>query len=599
MCYSTSLLSHPLRVWDARYIVQFIFAMCCGSLIVLVLALYVVMFIKLRQKDHFRLQSMSQRGLRETPRELTARPCCDMGSIPALTKRFQRRPSSDKDGSHSATGDLSLDSEDIVASLKGDSGYASEQNKTTDSQRQKNATSKSALFYKTNPYSMAAGAADGSHRGKHFAILARSVSSLQMMDLLKFRRRLRHKVQPLQHPGTEKASKPLGSPRNKLTTGYISATFNCFGDINQDSDLDTGSSENVCTQFASDTDSICSEPETSRKTLDIDPQKDKTLIKIIKEMEDNKFASRETITAELLERQRSFSCSSVTGAARRCKDRRSRIIKDHQTCEEPVENRGLEKSLNDEQVAVVSKNLTYESEITRESFVNGHKSLYSDPPNDAVKQTSLSDSSGSNSITNQQQASETSYMSQTIGVNVTDTSAIPILTITVQSKSYHGPHNSTEHCVNLSKTSQLSGVDGLDAIQSLKTEITIAKDGPTAGDCDLSQHKKNTDRLTNRQHRGWWLYCAHHEWNLSTRVTARVGLLTLAYCMWWMPFYLTELGLVDYGTLMPEIFFMANVMNPLLHLLTSQIFRYQMRARLRAYMTRLSSLWSPPTSSKA
>ncbi|KAK3802220.1 hypothetical protein RRG08_004510 [Elysia crispata] len=625
-CYSTSLLSHPRRVWDARYIVQFIFAVCCGSLVVLVLALYVLMFIKLRQKDHFRLQSLSLRGQNEAPRELTARPCCDVDNFPAMTKNLQQPLSSDKDYSHSATGELSLDSEEITPSPKSDLEHLAGQKNKRRSSRQDNDTSHSAFLLKTIPNNKTARKTEDCHRGIHFTSLARSMSSVQMIDLKKFRRRIRHKVQPLQHPERDQPSESMSSPEQplsnvvngfaakwakeqsekspskfsqiKIRNCYLSATLSFFGDSNHKCDLNTISSGNFRAEFTSDTDSICSEPETSRTTLNVNRQEDRSLNK------NGNFIEKTPKTIEIFERQRSLSCSSAGDTTKCRKDRRLTLIKDCKKHEDNVEtnDKDPDKTLFEQQNASTNKKLAIKSRATAEqsseSFLTHHGFQKPTHSKRAIKENSLSESFETRNIRIEEQAKIESKISQNIGINVNGTSAFPILTISVQSEFYEGLKSSNEQGVNSSAKNNLSRKEEHDEIQPLKTIFTEAMKGANVDHCISFQGKRNTRALRGPRQDPRQSCCSHFEFNLSTRVTARVGLLTLAYCMWWMPFYLTELGIVDYGTLMPEIFFMANVMNPLLHLMTSQIFRYQVRARLRVYMAKLAGLWSP-NSSKA
>ncbi|RUS87589.1 hypothetical protein EGW08_004634 [Elysia chlorotica] len=339
-CYTTTLLSHPRRVWDSRYTVQFVFAVCCSSLVLMVLVLYVLMFLRLRQKDQFRLQLITDKR-QGFPKELTARPCCDINDLPPLQKLGAVR--------HDKMSECQSTSDEFHPS--------SENTANDDVQPTKDITSIEQKHYK--------------------------------------------------HESTE---------------------ADCLTTKHEDSTLNDGKQSST-------------------------------------------YSPTENNSAFTVTNVKTMSVKSST----------------------PVINPSQE----------------------------------------------------THSPANQVQPSNT---------------------------------KSNPKAVSLTKQNPL--VDSSDSSQTKQTRY---------GDT-----KTKTHRDSGQSRRSGC--CVQPQISLSTRVTARVGLLTLAYCLWWTPFYLSELGLVHYSALMPDIFFMANVMNPLLHLMTSQLFRHQVKARLKVYSARLTARCYPQSS---
>ena len=642
-CYSTSMLSHPRRVWDARYVIQFVFAICCGSLIVLVLVLYIMMFTKLRQKDQFRLQSLTLKGHKEAPRELTARPCCDIEGLQALAgaNKFQESKSHDKNESLSGSGEIQFGTEETPQNPQYDENDESLHNQNTkiSLQGHKEGALHCGKLFEINPNKSARRETENSSGAKNCICLTRSTSSMQPKEILKFRRRIRGKVEPLQDTGTsqsrEMQSSPKQSPSDGITAqaiissgtkpgGYQSkpqqikvkkchllASLSRFRNRDDAVQLEHVGFDNFCSQLSSDTESIQSEPEPCHRNLNINfhgqrshnsvPNRDDKNDEI-----DYNLPGESLNTAEVIPRLRSFSCSAAGDTNKHLGYSKLTSLKEmkrygksdtasEENLDRPLDIDRLKQCAIGKGQLSVGASPTKKSEEPSDSDRHGvSESSLSTFERKKNSRNSICVGIYNNSGNLRQPGRGADGINHTLSVTKTENDSFSTLTVTVQSKSH--PNSSAEG-TNTHKGKCRSGKEvGLNEGEPAKTKLIIFKEAPNAHTSVAPHHEDSKSHVTLRQHRYLHGCCCNFEFNLSTRVTARVGLLTLAYCLWWMPFYLTELGLVDYGTLMPEIFFMANVMNPLLHLITSQVFRRQVRARFKVYAAKLAARWSRKSS---
>ena len=615
-CYSTSLLSHPRRVWDERYIVQFVFAVCCSSLILLVLVLYVFMFLKLRQKDQFRLQFLSYQ--RNSPRELTARPCLDINDLPRLKSASNGQYLHESDR-HSTSCALSSASKHSQPTLKSNTDKENDHplgaktdklqpgKKLLSDDRALNVDSIQAVTKKTMPISQS---------------LKRSVSCLYLRDLRKFRRRKCGTVEPLQcdkkaqekglqikqNKGSElktcnriiKCATKISAKKStevdhepqkiKIIRNHPLATLSCFRNHHQKEELEYISLDAFSSKLASDTDSIQSEPELQSQRLNtkfIEEIRVCPNVGIPENVQKNSdysilTAQPSSLPTEPIPRSRSSSCPDIGSSAKYSRFKNLvRTGEEENSC--PSEAKTV-KTLDSESCTAQDKAVQVKSnpevnvsaKPVSEILSKNCKFQYftKQQKNDVPVNCEVSDSKIRKKLT----SSNTCKNSLTLEQEKMGVSAS---TLTKRQQTSKTAHN----VVHLPKGTYLSDKNAAES-KLVTTNLTVLRDGQNADSSKLAQLQGDQPRVREQQHKTPVGCCGFWACSLSTRVTARVGLLTLAYCLWWMPFYLTELGLVSYDTLMPEMFFMANVMNPLLHLMTSQVFRHQLRARFKVYKAR-------------
>ncbi|GFS01195.1 5-hydroxytryptamine receptor 2B [Elysia marginata] len=616
-CYSTAMLSYPRRVWDARFIIQFVFAVCCGSLILLVLVLYFLMFIKLRQKNQFRLQSLSYGTQGKSSRQLHARPCYHISGLPAhsTADNSQDPKSSDKDEGRSCSEELPSASEETLSFSK--SGVARgklfSENLRPGQHEKDNDVIKYEEQVKTN-----ANVGTARQKGRNliqprFPGLGRSSSSLHPRELTKFRRWICVKVEPLQIqdanlPREIKISQKrspfkvlakrvgrkleryypesqLNKP-NKRVTRF--ASLSCFKSNHEGYEVESISLDNFSTQVTSDTDSVHSEPETCQSRIS---RVHNLVVKPINNSADSKTDSSASNSRDrmdssasntVLTRVRSLSCSAAIDTTKR--EHYGTLVqnKDSKEGKEFVTTNRTHLDVPPDLIRDVPN-----TEIqSREINISGKITRSSSPIQDNFE----------DSVNDKPTVRENS-------VSVSFETSVESSEIQGKSQNRHIPSSQDlSFQIRIENLNNSIGKIGSPKIINLsEKKMTLKCFKKKSAKTKVVAHEENSNSPQQEMGKGPVIRRSVEHWkgcwdrfgcNLSTKVTARVGLLTLAYCLWWLPFYLTELGLVNYDTLVPEMFFMANVMNPLLHLMTSQVFRHQVRARFKVYKAKLAARWN-------
>ncbi|KAK6177449.1 hypothetical protein SNE40_015546 [Patella caerulea] len=102
--------------------------------------------------------------------------------------------------------------------------------------------------------------------------------------------------------------------------------------------------------------------------------------------------------------------------------------------------------------------------------------------------------------------------------------------------------------------------------------ITIS--GGTTGPLTLPQVGPTSSRQGNTSSNFFDLSSSN---KLSTVISRRLFLVTLIYILTWMPFYLIEFNLLSYQEILHNIFFISNMINPIIYPATSKVFRSQFK----------------------
>ncbi|GFO13642.1 muscarinic acetylcholine receptor [Plakobranchus ocellatus] len=631
-CYSTSMLSSSDRVWDARFNVQFGFAVCCGSLIVLVLVLYFFMFLTLRQKDQFRLQSMLSRPPRQATKELRARPCCDLESISAISVVKAVQGSND-------------DEENIEAGKSNNSLNSTEKHQSKNDSS--TSTAKTGLETGSSKLSIIAPRCRkqldsnmnrtvkvDNNKNQEYLPAERMImpsSYGQSIDLFKLRKRLNGKVEPLpEHKdgpmkeiiaGNNRPKENLCQRSAKIVlkksirtkgkhcrTSLLATTLACFTN-NAKSTKQGRVSGQFDLQAEPSTDGTQSDPELScchpNPTHPASQQNSCEKIDNSSDNVENENCSNESLNGfNISLRPRSYSCSAAESRARNTN--RGRVFIEtnvNKKCEENVTTsaKSFEKPQN------TTKDTKEENQTNPNLKKIKKKSIELDEIDIKNKNTkhfkatiehslSLSFQTLDESSSDQGDMSGKSFYSNGSASEIMTVKS-PVLQVTIVSKSHQNSGDAgSKPCTAKSLEGFEQRMDGKETVH--KTNSTDTRDCTDTVDTNMANRKGSRRLSISRRKCVLERVSTCFQWSLSIRVTARLCLLTLTYCLWWLPFYLTELGLVDYQTLMPEIMFMANVMNPLLHLLTSPIFRLQAKARIQVYLRLLASKCRPKSLNK-
>ncbi|GFO13641.1 muscarinic acetylcholine receptor [Plakobranchus ocellatus] len=642
-CYITSMLSNSDRVWDARFIVQFGFAVCCGSLIVLVLVLYFFMFHTLRQKDQFRLQSTLSRPSRQATQELRARPCCDLESISAIS--VVKAPQESNDCYENVAAETSNDASSSSNYCKVSRNcHQNETVLTREKQKQK----REFLFpYSHRPRHLTVDYKDGNESKECLPLESTTVtgSSLQSIDLFKFRKRLVRKVGPIRDPqdwsmkeATAENNKNKGVISSEMcNTNLKSSSVTCKSELQTEHNNYNVSRGKKCNNRILGTTLACfrknskntkqrrfSHQSNMNFELSTDgPQSDPEPCCYNPNQPVVRRNSFETLGSES-DNPEDWSCFNKSSKV-------FDLISLEQGSFSSPTSESTAKSTNSRELCIKSSNVKKKEEkliIVRgpckvaQNSTTGLSKITQDAARfKTSKGDSMKPRSGGTDVRQSGHIKTLadplfSVKFQTLRESSSDQDEPPnnvlhgtgrqfnamaitpkVLTITIQTAPHTNSCDAILPLANSQSTNdELQTTDNTDTIHDTNSELTKHSNNTVEANMATLQESQHLSLSRRKCVMEGKSTC--FQWSLSIRVTARLCLLTLTYCLWWLPFYLTELGLVDYQTLMPEIMFMANVMNPLLHLLTSQMFRRQAKARINVYLRLLASRRRPKPPNK-